>query len=90
MGALTTKQIFQAVATAAANRQTGDIAPWTTAYLTDGGTYIIASAGHSTDSGRPRDLVAVLPGNLEGSRVLQLNITVNPDLLDVLRAKLDQ
>lgn len=74
---------------AAKARATGAIDVWTTAYVTDGGTWIIASSPNSTDSGRPRDLVAVLPAAIEGSRVVMLWPTVHPDLIATLRSGLD-
>lgn len=74
---------------AAEHRITGPLDTWTTAYTTDGGTYVIASDPVGNDSGRPHDLMAVLPMPLEGSRVLVLRPTVNPDLVAALRQRLD-
>lgn len=34
-----------------------------------------------TDSGKPRDLIAILPGDLGQGAVLQLSITTNPNLV---------
>lgn len=48
---------------------------------TRGGTYIIASLAKWNDSGHPRDLLAVLPGDLGHGRVLPLYIAVGPDLV---------
>ena len=62
---------------------------WSITYVTDGGTYVIASNGQATDSGRPRDLLAVLPLPIEGSRVVPLWPAVNPDLVVALRSALD-
>ncbi|WP_211440110.1 hypothetical protein [Corynebacterium glutamicum] len=59
---------------------------FTATYLTEGGTYIIASRWRD----ECKDLVAILPGPLEGTRVLPLQISVNPDLIDALRKELDR
>lgn len=52
-----------------------------TGYVTKGGTYVLAAPAMVTDSGFPRDLLAVLPGNIGQGAVLALSITVNPDLV---------
>lgn len=80
---------FESTVAAAAERRTGQINPATLAYLTDGGTYVIATDPSWTDNGMPRDLVAVLPMKLETSRVVPLFPTVNPDLVAALRKELD-
>lgn len=59
------------------------------ATYTKGGTYVIASAGKWNDNGKPRDLVAILPGNLGQGRVLALYIAVNPALVAEIEAVLD-
>lgn len=79
----------QAVVEAAQNQYIGEISYATISYVTRGGTYVIASAPNWSDSGEARDLVAVLPMALEGTRVLPLWPTVNPDLIEALRAALD-
>lgn len=71
------------------SRTTGVLDAVTDAYVTDGGTYVIATPGGITDDHRPHDLVAVLPTPVEGSRVLVLRPTVNPDLVAALRQHLD-
>lgn len=58
---------------------------FTATYLTEGGTYIIASRWRD----ECKDLVAILPGPLEGTRVLPLNISVNSELINRLRKELD-
>ncbi|MDO4717525.1 MAG: hypothetical protein Q4B08_08170 [Propionibacteriaceae bacterium] len=74
---------------AAKARCTGPIDISLAGYITDGGTYILASRPEWTDSGRPRDLVAVLTAPLQGTRVIPLWPAVNPDLVADLRAALD-
>lgn len=69
--------------------EVGPITGSTIAYVTSGGTYIIATHPSWTDSGQPRDLVAVTPLALEGTRVLPLYVAVNPDLVTALREELD-
>lgn len=55
---------------------------------TKGGTYVLASSGRWNDSGRPRDLLAILPGNLGQGQVLKLYVGVSPDLVDEVEATL--
>lgn len=55
---------------------------------TKGGTYVLASSGRWNDNGRPRDLLAILPGNLGQGQVLKLYVAVNPDLVDEVEATL--
>lgn len=55
--------------------------PHLIAYRSKGGTYIIGSNGAQGDSGKPRDLAAILPGNLGQGRVIQLYISAHPDLI---------
>lgn len=55
------------------------------ATTTKGGTYVIASSGKWNDNGMPRDLLAVLPGDLGQGRVLALYIAVSPDLIAEVR-----
>jgi hypothetical protein len=57
-------------------------------YLTKGGTYILASSGLYTDSGKPNDLMAVLPAELDHGRVLPLYIATNPEVVAYLEAQL--
>lgn len=56
------------------------------AAYTKGGTYVLASSGRWNDSGRPRDLLAILPGNLGQGQVLKLYVGVSPDLVDEVEA----
>ena len=56
------------------------------AATTNGGTYILASSGKWNDSNLPRDLLAILPGDLGQGRVLALYIAVNPDLIAEVEA----
>lgn len=55
---------------------------------TKGGTYVIASSGRWNDNGRPRDLVAILPGDLGQGQVLKLYVAVNPAFVAELEAAL--
>ena len=55
--------------------------PWVMGYPTKGGTYMIATAGRATDSGRPRDLVAIDPAG----NVHQVWVAVNPDFIAELK-----
>lgn len=75
------------------SQKIGDLDGWNHAYVTAGGTYIIASQGKWNDSGKPRDLVAVLPSSSKalglGCCVVQLNPAVNTDFIDALREALD-
>lgn len=81
---------YSGIVQAAMDRQTGNVALGAVATLTDGGTWILSSDGGQTDSGRPHDLVAVLPAPLfDGTRVLVLRVTVNPDLVRELSEQLD-
>lgn len=82
--------VYAPIVDAARSRTTGLIDVWSRAYITDGGTWVLASRPETTDSGYPRDLIAVLPAPLDlGTRVLPLWIAVNPDLVNTLRAALD-
>lgn len=74
---------------AVAARATGPLDYATVGYVTDGGTYVVASSARLNDDGRTHDLVAVLPMPIEGSRVLVLRPTVNPDLIVALRSAFD-
>lgn len=76
----TTTTEYERIAAAAAQRRTGRLDAWTLAYLTKGGTYMIASAAAGNDDDRPHDLIAVL---LDGT-VLVLRPTVNPDLFEAV------
>lgn len=76
------------LADAIAARATGAFDTWTQIYITPGGTLVVAASGNSTDSGSPRDLLAVLPGDLGQGLVVPLNITVNPDLVEGLEHEL--
>lgn len=58
-------------------------------YVTTGGTYMIATRGRWTDNGKPRDLAAILPVRLEGTRVFPMYVAVDPDLINELRELLD-
>lgn len=80
---------FAHIVHAAGDRITGELDYATKAYVTDGGTYLIASTTMINDDERPHDLVAVLPLPLEDTRVIVLRATVNPDLVDALRDELD-
>lgn len=55
--------------------------PHLIAYMTKGGTYIVASNGKQTDSRKPRDHAAILPGDLGKGRVIPLYIATHPDLI---------
>lgn len=50
-------------------------------YLTRGGTYVIASQGKTSDSGKPRDLIAVVPGERFQFEVVLLWPAVHPDFV---------
>lgn len=56
------------------------------AATTNGGTYILASSGKLNDSNLPRDLLAILPGDLGQGRVLALYIAVSPGLIAEVEA----
>lgn len=53
---------------------------------TKGGTYVLASNGKWNDNGKPRDLLAVLPGDLGHGHVLQLWVSVSPELMAEVEA----
>ena len=80
---------FSEIVDAAINRRVGKIDAGTTAYVTRGGTWVLTANGDLRDNGKPQDLVAVLPGKLELSRVLPLYIGVNSSLITALRVALD-
>ncbi|SIO86963.1 hypothetical protein [Nocardiopsis sp. JB363] len=82
-------QRFTHIVNAAGDRITGKLDYATEAYVTDGGTYVIASTTMINDDERSHDLVAVLPLPIEDTRVVVLRPTVNPDLVDALRTELD-
>lgn len=75
---------------AALKEHTGQLDYATCAYVTDGGTYVIASDPKVNDDDVPHDLLGVLPMPLEGSRVVVLRPTVNPELVTALRSALDE
>ena len=81
-------QIFTDKQLEAIRERRGFVTPHLIATVTKGGTYIIASSGRWNDNGRPRDLVAILPGDLGQGRVLALYIAVNPALIAELEAAL--
>lgn len=68
---------------------TGTIDYSTIAYLTNGGTYTIASSARVNDDDRMHDLLVILPMPIEGTRVMVLRPTANLDLVAALRAALD-
>ncbi len=70
-------------------RATGALDSNTSAYVTDGGSYVIASSGAMNDDLQPHDLLAILPAPNEGTCVKVLRPTVNPELVAVLRRELD-
>ena len=82
---------YDRLITAVEARATGGLDYGTLAYVTDGGTYMIASSPRLNDDGRAHDLIAVLPAAFgdDHSRVLVLRPTVNPALVAALRAALD-
>lgn len=80
---------YDHIVDAAKHRITGPLDTGTTAYTTDGGSYVIASDPQWNDDNRPHDLLAVLPMPVEDSCVLVLRPTVNPDLVTALRKHLD-
>lgn len=60
-------------------------------YVSDGGTYLIGTPSRIVDDPTGvHDLVAVLPEPVEGSRVLVLRTTVDPELVEALREVLDR
>lgn len=61
---------------------------WLCGYTTKGGTYMVASSGRYTDSGQPRDLIAVMPAALDGRRVIPVWIAVNPATVEYLEKEL--
>lgn len=68
---------------------TGTLDYSTIAYLTDGGTYTLASSARINDDDQMHDLLAILPMPIEGTRVMPLRPTANLDLVATLRAALD-
>lgn len=86
---------FEKVVEFAKARRVGEVDFWTRAYLTEGGTYMIASQAGANDDDMPHDLVAVLSNGWmdmlseEHSRVVVLRPTVNPALVNELRLALD-
>lgn len=81
---------YDYIVSAAEARHGGLIDHFTCGYTTEGGTYMIASAPTGNDSGRPRDLLAVLPAPVEGSRIKVLRPTVTSELILALRKHFDK
>ena len=81
--------VYAPIVDAAASHTTGLLDHWHGAYVTDGGTWVLALRGEATDSGRPRDLLAITPGTIDGTRVHPLSMAVDPDMVDARRAALD-
>lgn len=81
-------EYYERLADAIEARATGAFDAFLTIYVTKGGTLIIASRGSVTDSGKPRDLAAILPADLGAGRVLPLWLAVNPELITGLEAAL--
>lgn len=72
----------------AINERRGFVTPALIGTTTKGGTYIVASNGALSADGRPVDLVAVvvtLSGELDA---IPLRPTVNPELVDEIKAAL--
>lgn len=67
----------------------GRISSGVETYVTKGGTYIIATSPAYTDDNRLHDLVVILPDPLNGTRVVPLRPTVNPDLIEALKLHFD-
>lgn len=70
----------------------GKIDTWTCAYITKGGSYILASNAAANDDGVAHDLIIILPAayrRFVPSRVIQLRVNVDPKLIDALRKALD-
>lgn len=72
---------FEHIADAALTRTTGTLDHATFAYVSDGGTWMLASHPRWNDDGKPHDLAAVL----RDGTVLALRPTVNPELIQQLR-----
>ncbi len=69
------------------SRTPGQFDYWTLLYVTEGGTLIIASPPAITDSGQPRDLVAVFPTEFGGKHLQPLWPALDPNwLADLERA----
>ncbi|WP_426734437.1 hypothetical protein [Glutamicibacter sp. 2E12] len=69
--------------------QTGNLDTLNQVYVTAGGTYVLASRGIWNDSGKPHDLVAIVPGLLGSGRVVPLDLSVNDDFVTALREAFD-
>lgn len=74
---------------AAKHRRVGRIISGVETYVTKGGTYIIATSPAYTDDLKPHDLVVILPGPLNGTRVVPLRPNVNDRFVEALQAALD-
>ena len=85
----TIEEHYAVLADCAAARETGELHSWCTAYITEGGTYMLATPPEWTDSRKPRDLIAITPGPLGGTRVHPLWVAVDPDFIQALRDRLD-
>lgn len=56
------------------------------AAYTNGGTYVIASTERWNDSGKPRDLLAILPGDIGQGQVIRLYIAVSDEFVAAIEA----
>lgn len=74
-------RIFTTEQLEAIRERRGFTTPHLIATRTKGGTYVIASSGKWNDDGKPRDLLAVLPGDLGQGVVIQLYVAASPDLV---------
>lgn len=86
---MNTEQSYHWIIDAAQSRATGDLDWFTCAYVTDGGTWVLATAPTATDNNRPRDLIAVLNVPVEGSHIAVLRPTVHHKLVSALRTAFD-
>jgi hypothetical protein len=57
---------------------------WLIGYRTKGGSYMLATPREQTDSGKARDLVLVLPGDLGHGMAVACYIAVNPKLVELV------
>lgn len=73
---------FQHVADAVITGVTGPLDAFTYAYVSDGGTYLIASLPKWNDDLLPHDLIAVL----RDGTVLPLRPNVNPEMVEQIKA----
>ena len=77
---------FTAEQVEALRERRGFTTPHIIAAHTKGGTYVIASKGQWNDNGKPRDLLAILPGDLGQGQIIRLHVATSDRLIEEVEA----